>query len=158
MTKSRLIKRIVLTGLIAGTLDILAAIFLLAGGNAARVFRYIASGAFGKAAFSGGGEMVALGVFFHYFIALTWTVLYFFSYPKVMFLQRNRWISGAAYGMLVWAVMNLLVLPLSNIAPRNLTAANAVINILILVVCIGLPIALSANDFYRNVTGPSSGE
>ena len=71
MQNGKLATTVLITGLIAGTLDILAAIFLLAGGEATRVFRFIASGAFGKAAFEGGGEMVAWGSFFHYLIAFS---------------------------------------------------------------------------------------
>lgn len=61
---------ILITGLIAGTIDILSAIFILAGGNAVGTFKYIASGAFGKTAFEGGNEMVAYGALFHYIIAI----------------------------------------------------------------------------------------
>lgn len=53
-----------LVGIIAGTIDILAAIIVLAGGNIIGTFKYIASGAFGKTALEGSGEMGAWGEYF----------------------------------------------------------------------------------------------
>ena len=64
MIKQAIVKNILFSGLIAGTLDISAAILFLANGNAAGVLKYIASGAFGKDAFTGGDEMLAWGVLF----------------------------------------------------------------------------------------------
>lgn len=150
MKKANLLTNILITGLIAGTLDILAAIFLLAGGNAAGVLKYIASGAFGQSALIGGSEMIVWGLVFHYAIALGWTAAFFLLYPKLPFLRRNKWLNAAAYGVLVWALMNLVVLPLSNIAPQAFTASGVLKNMAILVVCIGLPVALLADRFYRN--------
>lgn len=71
MKKANLTTNILIAGLIAGTLDILAAIYLLAGGNAAGVLKYIAAGAFGQAALAGGTEMIVFGLLFHYIIALS---------------------------------------------------------------------------------------
>lgn len=150
MKKANLLTNILITGLVAGTLDIFAAIFLLAGGNAAAVLKYIASGAFGQTALVGGSEIIVLGLIFHYAIALGWTAAFFLLYPKLPFLRRNKWLNAAAYGVLVWALMNLVVLPLANITPRVFTASGVLINAAILVVCVGLPVALLADRFYRN--------
>lgn len=149
MQNGKLATTVLITGLIAGTLDILAAIFLLAGGEATRVFRFIASGAFGKAGFEGGGEMVAWGIVFHYLIAFSWTVLYFLIYPRIAFLRRNKWLSALIYGTVVWTVMNLFVVPSSQIGFRGVNLWNWIENWLILIVCIALPIIISAQRFYR---------
>jgi hypothetical protein len=105
-------------GLLAGTLDILAAILILAKGNAVGTLKFIASGVFGKSAFSGGYDMVALGAFFHYFIATSFAAGYFLAWPRLAFLQKNLWLSGVLYGVFVWVVMNLLVVPMSQ-APQS---------------------------------------
>lgn len=144
------ITTILITGLIAGTLDILAAIFILAGGNAVGVFKYIASGAFGKTAFDGGNEMVVWGAVFHYFIAMFWTALYFALYPKLPFLKRNKWLNAVVYGIIVWSVMNLVILPFTQIASQTFTVSGILKNVVILIICIGLPAALSADRFYKN--------
>ena len=81
MVKPGLSKNILLAGLLAGTLDILAAIIILAKGNAIGTFKFIASGAFGEAAFSGGTDMVAYGVIFHYLFATGFATGYFLAYP-----------------------------------------------------------------------------
>ena len=149
MKNFELLKNILLTGLLAGTCDILAAIFLLSGGNAARVLKYIASGAFGPAALTGGNGMAVLGLLFHYLIALSWTAAYFLLYPKLPFLRWNKWLNAVAYGAIVQTLMSFVVLPLTNIPPRNLTVSGFVKNAVILMFCIGLPAALSAAGFYR---------
>lgn len=135
-------------GLLAGTLDVLAAIFLLAKGNAVGTLKFIASGVFGKAAFSGGYGMVALGAVFHYFIATSFAAGYFWAYPHLPFLQKNRWLSGVLYGVFVWTVMNLVVVPMSKAPQSSLAWDSALKNMAILVVCIGLPIAWLADQFY----------
>ena len=151
MKKANLLTSIFITGLIAGTLDILAAIFLLASGNAAGVLKYIASGAFGQSALAAGSEMIAWGLVFHYIIAFGWTAAFFLLYPKLPILRRNKWLNAAAYGAFVWALMNLVVLPLSHTpAPRAFTASSVLINAAILIVCVGLPVALLADRFYQN--------
>ncbi len=143
-----LLINLLITGLIARTLDILAAIFIAAGGNVAGTFKFIARGVFGESAIKGGGEMIAWGAFFHYLIAMSWTAAYFLLYPKLSFLKWNKWFNAAAYGVIVWCGMNLIVIPLSQIAQRGFQLRNVIINILILMVCIGLPVALMADKFY----------
>ena len=135
-------------GLLAGTLDILAAILILAKGNAVGTLKFIASGVFGKAAFAGGYNMVALGAVFHYLIATSFAAGYLFAYPHLAFLQKNKWLSGVLYGVFVWAVMNLLVVPMSGVPQSPFAWDSALKNMAILVVCIGLPIAWLADKFY----------
>lgn len=150
MKNLNLLTNILITGLIAGTLDILSAIFILAGGNAVGTFKYIASGAFGKAALEGGNEMVAWGALFHYIIAMSWTAAYFLLYPKLPFLKWNKWFNAVAYGLIVQTLMSLVVLPLTQIAPRTFNLSGFLKNAVILMFAIGLPAALMANSFYKN--------
>jgi hypothetical protein len=149
MNNSKLLKTILLTGLLAGTLDLLAAIFLLAGGNAVGTLKFIASGAFGKAALTGGNGMAALGLLFHYVIATSWTAAYFLLYPKLPFLRHNKWLNAIAYGLIAQTIMSRVVLPLSNVSPRAFTLSGFAQNAVILMFCIGLPVALSADRFYQ---------
>ncbi len=147
--KSNLLTNILITGLIAGTIDILAAIFLLAGGNAVGTLKYIAGGgAFGKAALAGGSEMAAWGLLFHYIIALGWTTVYFLLYPKLPILKWNKWYNAIAYGLLVQTLMNFVVLPLTQIPPRPLNWLSFLENAVILMFSIGLPVALMAERIY----------
>jgi hypothetical protein len=140
---------ILIAGLIAGTLDILAAIVILAQGNAIGTLKYIASGAFGKAALEGGNEMVVWGAVFHYIIAICWTAAFILLYPKLKFLHWNKWLNAIAYGLVVQTLMSLVVLPLSNVPPRTFSLWGVTENALILMFSIGLPAALAADWFYR---------
>jgi hypothetical protein len=131
------------TSLIAGTLDIIAAFlnFMLKGGkNPVVILRYIASGLFGRELANSQRIMPLLGLLLHYFIALTFTLFYFFVAHKI--LGRLAWpFAGTFYGIGVWVVMNKIIVPLSLIPPRPSTLSNDLTQMGILILCIGLPIA-----------------
>jgi len=139
--KNTFVVSIIISWLIAGTLDGLAAIFILAHGQAAKVFRYVASAVYGKEAFLGGASMIWTGVAFHYSIAAAFTVFFFVLYSYVPLLRKNTLLVSLIYGVFAWAVMNMLVLPLTQVV-YTITFAGAVKNILILCVCIALPVVI----------------
>jgi uncharacterized membrane protein YagU involved in acid resistance len=154
LQKSNLFKAIIIAGLTAGLFDITAACihFMIASGGKSPVFifKYIASAAFGKEkAYSGSLLMEALGLLFHFIIAMSFTAFFFFIYPKFKFLSINIFITGLAYGIFAWLVTNLVVLPLSRIHkfPSNFNAST-IVGILILMFVFGLPIALFAKKYY----------
>jgi hypothetical protein len=145
--------QILKAGLFAGTLDFLAAcifVFIRTGQpHIPGISKFIASGVFGKAALDGGGGMMLAGLFFHYLIAFIFTIFFFWIYPKIRVASKNRLATAVVYGILVWSVMNLIVIPLSNIASRPISLSNALINIGILILCIGMPVSLIAHAYYR---------
>ena len=144
-------KYILLSTLIAGTLDGTAAIiqyFINGRTDPGRIFKYIASAALGRRALTGGTEMVLMGVGFHYLIAFLFTVFYFFIYPRVKWLQKNVWSSAIAYGLFTWAVMNLVVLKLSRLNPVRFETGKALVAAVILMLCVGLPVTLMARKYY----------
>ena len=146
-------KNILLTALLAGTLDALGAIIVY-NVNPERMFKHIASGAIGKEiAFSGGMEIVLLGIAIHYFIASSWTTLFFVGYRKSK-IQSIPWpLAGILYGAVIWVCMNLVVLPhLSTIPMPDFTFAGVAKGMSILIVMIGLPVSFMANRFYK-ITG-----
>lgn len=141
------------TGLIAGTLDLLGAVvnYMITHERFPyRILEYIATGAFGKSALDGSLGSNLWGLFFHYLIAVSFTLFYFIIYPGLKFLQQSVILSAIIYGLFVWAVTNMIVLPLSaiqaDVLPANFeTAARAAF---ILIICIGLPVAYFARRFY----------
>jgi uncharacterized membrane protein YagU involved in acid resistance len=141
------LKIIFLTALIAGTLDAVAAMVVYQI-PPIPLFKFIASGAFGKETFSGGQEMVIAGVVFHYFIALSWSVLFFLIYPKIRFLSRHSIISGLLYGVVVWVIMNLAILPMTKVPQRPFDLRQAIIGAVILMFMIGLPISLLIHRYH----------
>ena len=145
---------ILITWLIAGTLDLSGAYIVhgLIMGDATftGILKYIASAAFGKEAFAGGSNMVFAGILFHYFIALCFTVFYYIVYPSISFLHKHVLLSGVLYGIFVWAVMNLIVVPMTKIQQAPFQLKGSLIAASILVVCIGLSVTLLAHRYYRS--------
>jgi hypothetical protein len=145
-----LLKAILLAGLVVGTLDGLAAItsaYIPREITPDRVFRYVASGVFGKDASTGGTPMALLGLFFHYIVALGWTALFFLAYPKLKFLSWNKYVVGIVYGVFVMFAMNLVVVPLSNV-PNSKPGSVHLPQLFIHMFIVGLPISLLANRYY----------
>lgn len=142
------IKAILLAGFVAGTLDILCAIFFLANGDAAGVLRFIAKGALGNAAFEGGTEMIVLGAVFHYIIAFCFTIGYFIAFPHITFLRKQKIISGLLYGVFVWAFMQYIVLPFTHNPPGPVAFNTVWKNVLILMFAIGLPVSFISSKYY----------
>ena len=141
---------IIFTGLLAGLLDGTAAVIhvtILGSTQPMKVFNYIASGIFGDAAFSGGIAMTYFGIFFHLGIATIWTALFFLFYKVFIKVTGNWLILGILYGIIVWMGMNLVVLPLSNTPPRTFSINNTVVGVLILITCVGIPVAYSSFKF-----------
>jgi hypothetical protein len=149
--RPNLLSAIAWAGLLAGTLDIIAACGLFSfrtGQDPTVVLRFVASGALGQGAMTGGWSMALAGLLFHFIIAYSWTVLFFLIFPK---LPKGSWILyGLFYGVFVWLIMNLLVLPyLSRITPRPFNWNGAITGAIILMLAIGLPVSYLANKFHR---------
>jgi hypothetical protein len=145
------LKTILLAGFTAGTLDITAAIVLLGNMKAVPILKYIASGVFGKDAFAGGTEMALLGLLFHYMIAFSFAIAYFLIFPYLPpLLKKHKILSGLLYGIVVWIVMNLVVVPMTQVPRGPITLESALLNMAILMVCIGLPISFIVHRYYSS--------
>ena len=141
-----------LAGIIVGTLDISAAMlqfFLKTGKDPFIVPKFVASGIFGSTAMKGGAGMIAWGFLFHYIIAMSFTVFFFWLCSKLPSLLQNRLLTGIGYGIFTWAVMRFVVVPLSLTNKQPATLSGTLIAILILVVCIGIPLAYMAASFRK---------
>ena len=161
MTTTKFIKAVLITGLIAGTLDATAAsiqYYINTGNNPARVFRYIASAVFGAQTKSGDlYGWAALGLFFHYLIATIWALIFFLCYRPVKKMIINKYVAAVFFGLFVWVIMNFLVVPLAfhtdlGVQANNLFSParlkNSLIAMGILIVAIGLPVSLMAKSHY----------
>ena len=150
-------RTVLLTTLLAGTLDIVSAFlshYFKTGEFATKMFQYIAGGALGlKTSLPGGAGVIALGVFFHYFIAFLFTLFYFLIYQKARLAAVNKYVAGLVYGIFVWVVMNLLVLPLSMLPSSPIKWPGFLVGMSILMVMIGLPIAIRAHNYYKKQPG-----
>jgi hypothetical protein len=141
---------IIVAGMVVGTLDLSAAIIqtIIMGGNPLKMLQYIASGILGPDSFKGGIKYSILGVFIHYCIAFSWTIIFYLLYPKIKGMAVNKLLTGILYGIIVWLVMNRLVIPLSRIPERPFNPTNAIIGLGILIIAIGIPLSLMAGKYY----------
>jgi hypothetical protein len=148
------------SGLLIGALDAVAAAvhaWAFSGVGPDRVFRFVASGAFGQVAFTGGAHFIALGLLFHFLFALAWTALFFgavHALPGGAAALRSAPRTaalGAFWGLAIWLAMTLVVIPLSAIGPRPpLQPTYPVLTMVIIhLVVIGIPMALLARRHFH---------
>ncbi|SDC39647.1 hypothetical protein [Niabella drilacis] len=140
-------------GFLVGTLDLLSAFlhyYIVTGKDPLFILKYITSALLGPAAFSGGAEMYVTGLLLHYLVAFSFTVFFFWLYPRLKILGKNRVATGIFYGLFIWTVMNLIMVPLSRIGKFPGSASGVLINAAILILAIGLPLSFIASRYYRN--------
>lgn len=139
-------------GLIAGCMDLLAAILVYSVAmertTDTKLLQGIGRAAFGSNTFEPGPGLALSGVLVHFFIAFSFAIFYFFVFPYIPFLRRQRVISGLLYGIFAWCVMNLIMLPLFHVANIPHKWDSIARGAIILMFCIGLPISLIVSRYY----------
>jgi uncharacterized membrane protein YagU involved in acid resistance len=139
-------------GLVAGTLDAIDAMVWVTaiGVSIPRLFKFIASGLIGMAAFKGGMPAVALGVVLHFTIATGAATVYYLLSLRLPALLQRPFLSGPIFGVGAYIFMHYVVLPLSAVPaqapPTFVWVANQLFSHTIFV---GLPIALIARRSAR---------
>jgi uncharacterized membrane protein YagU involved in acid resistance len=143
-------KTILLAGVIAGVLDIVAAVVttVLRDRPPMRMLQSIASGVLGQNSYNGGIKTASLGLVLHFIIATGWAAVFYLASRKLTFLVRQPIISGLLYGIFVFCIMNLVVLPLSAFPHKvSFSLSSVIIGVTVLMFCIGLPIALMVRRY-----------
>lgn len=107
-----------------------------------RIVQNIAAGLLGKRAFLGGEGTVALGALLHYAIMSVMVVVYYLASRRVDGLFERPWLYGCLYGLGLFVVMNLIVVPLSAV-PKTPVPTSWIVSSVAVHVIIGLAIALS---------------
>jgi hypothetical protein len=127
-------------GMIAGTVDLIAAFISYGWG----VPRGIASGLLGPSARQGGVGTYILGICLHFFIALSAATVYSMTSRKLEFLKEHALVCGLFFGIAIFLVMNLIVVPLSAIHYYGPFSSRGMIQgLLVHMFGIGLPISFS---------------
>jgi hypothetical protein len=135
---------ILVGGLVAGGLDLIAA-FLTYGPG---VPRAIAAGLLGRQAIHGSALVYVLGVALQFFIAVSAAAVYYAASRRLYFLTEHFVVCGLFYGIAVFLVMNLIVLPLSALHAKGpYQLASLIQGLLVHMIIIGLPIAFSVRRF-----------
>jgi hypothetical protein len=150
--RSRAFPAIAWATLIAGVLDISSAFILsyLKGAGPIRVLQGVAAGLLGReSAIRGGLATAGLGLAIHFFIAFVVSFVFYMASRKLVLLTQHPVISGLLYGVVVYAFMYWIVMPLAYpvVHPslsRDLTA------VCVHMLLIGLPIALIVRHYSRS--------
>ena len=139
-------RAILFATLVVGVLDAVDGVVFrgLQGQNPIQVLQYIASSLLGARSFSGGLATAGLGVVVHFAIALVVAAIYILASRRVAVLRTQWVLLGLLYGSAVWAVMNLLVLPLTAVAPGSIMTAALVNGVIGHALFVGLPSAFFA--------------
>jgi hypothetical protein len=160
MNRQLVLKSILPVWLIAGTLDILGAIFILAKGDAKGTLLFIANGATAAATKLSETGQVLLGLAVHFCISLCWIIAYFLLYKRIRFDRLPLAVSALLYGCLIFFSMRFIFQPLLSTLPPPKAIHAAVIplvikNILILAVAFGFIPGFWASRFYPANRAPA---
>src|SRR6266404_4931546 len=146
LRKRNALLAIAVGGLVAGTLDLIQACILFGW----KIPLAIAGGLLGRRAFQGGAGTYVLGVFLHFFIALSAAAIYYGASRKLAFLKEHPLVCGLFYGIAVELVMSYIVLPLSALHARGPYKLNDVLlGLGVHMVVVGLPISFSVRRFAK---------
>jgi hypothetical protein len=143
-------KPIIIATLVCGTLDILFAMILtvLRGKQIPAMLRFVASGPFPDATHWGaGGSLLGLAV--HFTLMAIMVAAYVLLAPKFPHNLEMPFRSGIAYGVLTWAVMNLVVVPLRFPAAWPPTKLAVATQLFAHIVLVGLPTAYVTRRYLR---------
>lgn len=152
------VQAIVAGGLLVAVLDAadaLVAYKLAFGMSPIAIYQFVASGLLGQGAFAGGVGTALVGVAVHLLVAFSAATVFVLASERLPALRRDAVGWGVAFGLVVFGVMNLVVIPLSKIpasAPTLPLLINGVVGHALLV---GLPIALAARHYLGNPARPA---
>jgi uncharacterized membrane protein YagU involved in acid resistance len=79
----------------------------------------------------------------HFMIALSMSVAYYLVSRRWALLWQRPFLCGAAYGLLLYAIMNYVVVPLSAAGPGSKDPLWVTLSIAVHALLIGIPIALA---------------
>lgn len=138
-------RAIVLGGVIAGVFDLLYAFIFYGfrGVSPLRILQSIASGLLGSASYTGGWLSAVLGLVLHFSILVAAAGTFYGASRRFGWLVRHAVISGIVFGLCVYGVMNLIVVPLSAFPHRQAFPPLVLITgLLAHMFLVGVPIAL----------------
>lgn len=138
-------------GFACGVLDITAAflVYGLFGARPVRILQGIASGLLGARSFDGGFATAALGLFLHFFIAMSAATVFVLASRRLKFLVQHPIVSGVLYGIVVYFFMQGVV-RISAARHGAFSWKMTLIGIAIHIVCVGTPISQVTYRFARD--------
>ncbi len=115
--RRRALQHVLAAGAVAGLLDIVFAMgfwWLYAQVPPLRIAQSVAAGVLGRdAAVAGGAATGVIGLALHFFIATAMAAVYVIAARRWPALWQRPWACGTVYGLLLYATMTWVVVPLS---------------------------------------------
>ena len=150
MRPAPLLKPIAIATAVSGTLDILFAMILTVafGREIPNMLRYVASGPIPAAADMGTSGAI-LGLMVHFTLMVVMATMLMLLVRQRPQLLDSPILLGIVYGLITYAVMNLVVVPLRfdvPLPPKPLSIATQLFAHIILV---GIPMALIAARYFK---------
>lgn len=142
-TERNLLGAILAGGFMAATFDFFAAM-LIYGGTASGVAKAIARGWYGDGAKAGGTTIEVVGMASHWGILLIAATIFVLTSLRFPILRRMAWITGPLFGVCIYVVMHLVIVPLSAAKSSNPQGIQFVEEFAGHMFVIGLPVALWA--------------
>jgi uncharacterized membrane protein YagU involved in acid resistance len=143
---------VALAAVAAGTLDILFAMvywFVKAGTPPTRILQSVAAGLLGRGSFAGGLQTAAMGLALHFAIVAVMALVYYAIASKWRALNTRPLLFGALYGVVLYAAMQFVVVPLSAASPPPKDGMWVALGIVAHVVLVGIPISFGARHALR---------
>jgi hypothetical protein len=150
--KKGFFKAVFLTGLFVGTTDLIAAYisqWIKTGKYADKMLNYIAGGGLGlERSMNGGSGVQFLGLFFHYFIAFSFTLLFFLVFPRLKLLWYNKYMVGMLYGVFVSLIVGQVILRFTALPVNAFSLSGSIVGWLVLGAVLGIPIAYNTYRYF----------
>jgi len=143
-------KPIFIATLVCGTLDILLAVILslLRGREPAAMLRFVASGPFPQATDWGASGSV-LGLLVHFSLMAIMVAVFVLVARERPSLNDNPILAGFAYGLITYAVMNLIVVPTRFPAAWPPTMLSITTQLFAHIALVGWPVAFITRRYLR---------
>lgn len=117
------------------------------GVNPLRMWQSVASAVLGPSAFRGGWPSGLFGVVLHCLVAFGVATVFVLACGSFDLLVRHPYATGMTYGILVFAIMNLVVVPLSAMPKQPVNISIVAAQLAMHIVLIGIPISLTTRFF-----------
>ena len=128
----------------------------LRGKSPIYLLQLVASGLLGKSSFQGGLATAVLGLCCHFLIAITAAAVFYTGSSMLTFLLCRSVPFGLLYGIMIYAFMRFVVLPLSAIHAKMAIPPipGVTRDVLIHMIMVGLPISLLVRKYSVYKPGP----
>jgi hypothetical protein len=148
--RNTILKPMIVATLVCGTLDILFAMILtlLRGKQIGGMLRFVASGPFPDATqWGAAGSLLGLAV--HFTLMAIMVAVFVLLATRLPHNLEMPFRAGVAYGVVTWAVMNLVVVPLRFPAAWPPTKLAVTTQLFAHIVLVGLPTAYITRRYLR---------